>query len=130
MPPSERSLIDLATNSIIALHGLTGHAWNTFTKAEVLDSDGSYTQEINWLRDLLPDLLNNYDSSITYRIMTFGFDASVWMSKSVADIDTYVGNLLNYLDVERQDVSALLLVDQDPIDVDVGSRSTTVVYWA
>lgn len=91
------------------LHGLDGHAWNTFTKTEALDKDGSYTQEINWLRDLLPDLLRIYNEAVNYRIMTYGFDASVWMSKSVADIELFVRGLLNYLDVERKDVSRALV---------------------
>ena len=97
---------NLVTNnlsSIVALHGLTGHAWNTFTKSETLNSDTNNIQDINWLRDLLPDLLEN-NAPIRYRIMTFGYDADVWMSKSVADIHTYVGNLLKYLEVERKEV--------------------------
>ena len=91
-------------SSIVALHGLNGHAWSSFTTSEPFNLDTGNTQDINWLRDFLPDLLGG-NSSIHYRIMTFGYNADVWMSKSVADIHTYVKNFLKYLDVERVDVS-------------------------
>ena len=36
--------------------------------------------------------------------MSFGYNADVWMTKSVADLEDPVRNLLHYLDVERQQV--------------------------
>ena len=39
------------------------------------------------------------------RVMSFGYNADVWMTKSVADISTPVENMLHYLDIERQQVT-------------------------
>ena len=36
--------------------------------------------------------------------MSFGYDADVWMTKSVADLEAPVNDLLHYLDVERREV--------------------------
>ena len=36
--------------------------------------------------------------------MSFGYNADVWMTKSVADLDDPVKNLLHYLELERSQV--------------------------
>ena len=37
--------------------------------------------------------------------MSFGYNADVWMTKSVADLDVPVRDLLHSLQVERQEVN-------------------------
>lgn len=93
--------------SIVALHGLTGHAWNSFTTSASVNQDAGRTKEINWLRDILPRLLeNNTQQKIYPRVMTYGYNADVWMTKSVQEIDVPVDNLLSYLATERNEVRA------------------------
>lgn len=36
--------------------------------------------------------------------MAYGYDADVWMTRTVADLDVPVSNLLTYLEAERIDV--------------------------
>lgn len=92
--------------SIVALHGLTGHAWNTFTTSEVVQKQADRIKENNWLRDSLPALLEQHHQLKIYsRVMSFGYNADVWMTKSAADLDIPVTNLLHYLDIERGRVS-------------------------
>ena len=92
--------------SVVALHGLTGHSWNTFTTSEIFDKRAGRTREFNWLRDSLPGLLEGYQPHNIYpRVMTFGYNAEVWMTNSVADLDAPVMNLLHYLELERKNVS-------------------------
>lgn len=88
--------------SVVALHGLTGHAWNTFTTSEVADKRAGRTKEYNWLRDCLPGLLE--EQGIYSRVMSYGYNADFWMTTSVANLDSLVGNLLNYLQLERGQV--------------------------
>lgn len=91
--------------SIVILHGLTGHAWNSFTTSKAFDQSGSRTKETNWLRDILPRLLEQDQRQKIYsRVMSYGYNADVWMTNSVADIDVPVNNLLTYLDSERGSV--------------------------
>lgn len=88
--------------SVVALHGLTGHAWNTFT-ASLVDKQAGLTMENNWLRESLPGLLQQHHQQKIYaRVMTYGYNADVWMTKSVADLDVPVRGLLHALKVERQ----------------------------
>lgn len=91
--------------SVVALHGLKGHAWNTFTASEPFDKQAGRTRENNWLRDNLPGLLQQHHQQKIYaRVMSFGYNADVWMTKSVADLDVPVRGLLHSLEVERQEV--------------------------
>lgn len=74
----------------------------------MVDSDAGRRKETNWLRDILPRLLEQDRQQAIYpRVMTYGYDADVWMTKSVADLDVPVANLLTYLDTERIGVSTL-----------------------
>ena len=91
--------------SVVALHGLTGHAWNTFTTSEVVDKQAGRTRENNWLRDSLPGLLEQHHQQKIYsRVMSFGYNADVWMTKSVADLDDPARDHLHSLEVERREV--------------------------
>lgn len=53
----------------------------------------------------MPHLLErNRQQPIFPRVMTYGYDADVWMTKSTTEIDTPVNNLLSYLETERSEV--------------------------
>ena len=91
--------------SVVALHGLAGHAWNTFTTSELVDKQASRRRENNWLRDSLPGLLEQHHQQKIYsRVMSFIYDAGVWMTESVLDLDVPVRDLLHSLEVERREV--------------------------
>ena len=53
--------------------------------------------KVAWLEDLLPKEIPNA------RIWTYGYNANVKSSKSIADIDGWARALLNELDLERQE---------------------------
>lgn len=78
-PPRQNGVVD-----IVAIHGLGGHAYNTWTDREKL-----------WLRDFLPSQIPNA------RIMSYGYNSAVAFSKSVAGIEEFAEDLLNRLDNER-----------------------------
>lgn len=54
----------------------------------------------------MPRLLEqNQQQQIYPRVMTYGYNADVWMTKSAAEIDVPVDNLLSYLATEREQVA-------------------------
>ncbi|RYP15106.1 hypothetical protein DL765_005929 [Monosporascus sp. GIB2] len=71
---------------IVAVHGLGGHAFNTWT-----DKDGHL-----WLRDSLPARVPRV------RVMTFGYDSTVLFGSSRASINDFALDLTTRLEVERQ----------------------------
>jgi len=88
--------IQLLTHfSIVAIHGLNGHAWNSWTKHE----NG---RETNWLRDYLPRVLE--DKGIFPRIMVFGYNVNVLVNKAVVDVTVPSANLVVELQSERGNV--------------------------
>ena len=68
--------------SIVAVHGLGGHAMRTWTHAA--------TEKL-WLRDFLPLAIPNA------RIMTFGYDSRVVNSRSILGIMENANSLLTHL---------------------------------
>lgn len=77
----------------------------------MVDADAGRTKETNWLRDILPRLLEqNQQQAIYPRVMTYGYDADVWMTRTVADLEVPVANLLTYLDTERIDVCSSQII--------------------
>ena len=72
--------------SIVAVHGLGGHALATWTH----DSTGKL-----WLRDFLPRTIPNA------RIMTFGYDSRVVGSRSVIGMMENANSLLTQLSLLR-----------------------------
>ena len=70
-----------------------------------MNQNAGRTKETNWLRDIMPRLLEqNQQQQIYPRVMTYGYNADVWMTKSAAEIDVPVDNLLLYLETEREGV--------------------------
>lgn len=86
-------------NSIVVLHGLSGHAWDTFASTHH-SCEG--IKETCWLRDELPAFLEGQSRDIRPRVMTFGYHANVWVNNTVDGLDTPVSDLIHSLKVERE----------------------------
>lgn len=80
--------------SIAALHGLNGHAFNTWATKE-----GQI-----WLRDLLPNDIPNA------RILTYGYNSKI-SSNSFAGIDDFVQDFLAVLRDKRKDVGYVIIIN-------------------
>ncbi|KAF2004056.1 hypothetical protein P154DRAFT_427728 [Amniculicola lignicola CBS 123094] len=74
------------TDSIVAIHGLGGHAIRTWTHSQT---------GVMWLQDLLPDEIPNT------RIMTFGYDARFHNFTGNEDLTRIALELLTALEQER-----------------------------
>lgn len=72
---------------IVAIHGLGGHPRDTWMDKEL---------NIAWLEDFLPKDLPNT------RVFTYGYNANVVSSKSIAEIDDWAKTLLKDLSLERE----------------------------
>ena len=115
--------------SIVALHGLMGHAWNAFTTSSIIDQNAGRTKETNWLRDILPRLLEQkQQQQIHPRVMTYCYNADIWMTKSVAEIDVPVDNLLSYLATERNEVHKPLDDLELPNNLRIAGSGTPTVF--
>ncbi|KAF4969332.1 hypothetical protein FSARC_3407 [Fusarium sarcochroum] len=84
---SGRMAITPQSATLIALHGLSGDAFKTWT-----DKDNHL-----WLRDSLPEHIPNA------RIMTFGYDSALKNSTSRMTVLDFAQDLLIRLTIERQD---------------------------
>ncbi|ESZ93142.1 hypothetical protein SBOR_6469 [Sclerotinia borealis F-4128] len=73
---------------VVALHGIKGDAYNTWTEKKG-------ENENMWLRDQLPNELPGA------RIFSFGYDANVLFSRGTGDIEDFATNLLEDLVRER-----------------------------
>ena len=118
-------------HSIVALHGLQGHAWNSFTTSNIINQNAGRLKETNWLRDLLPRLLEqNQQQKIYPRVMTYGYNADVWMTKSATEIDEPADNLISYLNTERETVCYLSYYAESSDDpYSVGSSAAIILRW-
>jgi hypothetical protein len=67
-------LLGLTIYSIVAFHGLDGHAFNTW-KMEHRNVPGG----VMWLRDLLP-------KSINARVLIYGYNSSIFWNASISGI--------------------------------------------
>ena len=74
----------------VALHGLNGHYRKTWTATPAVGKPK------NWLEDFLPEQIPNA------RIMSYGYNSTVQLSKSVADIDTFAEQLIHSLIAKRR----------------------------
>jgi hypothetical protein len=70
---------------IVALHGITGDAYDTWTH-----ENGKF-----WLRDFLPE---DFPGA---RVFSFGYDAGVLFSQSKGNIESFARSLLEGLTRER-----------------------------
>ncbi|KAH0545385.1 hypothetical protein FGG08_000526 [Glutinoglossum americanum] len=85
-----------ALKLFVAVHGLDGHPWNSFIARS---SDRKGTMETMWLRDIFPEILE--EQGIYPRIMTFGFNANVWVDNSTQTTEEAAENLVGSLNAER-----------------------------
>ena len=83
----------------MALHGLSGHAWKSFASA---NNSREGIKETCWLRDELPNFLEAQDKGIHPRVMTYGYNANVWVNHTIDGLDTPVSDLIHSLKVERE----------------------------
>ena len=74
----------------VALHGLNGHYRKTWTATSAVGKPE------NWLEDFLPEQIPNAG------IMSYGYNSTVQLSKSVADIGTFAEQLLHSLIAKRR----------------------------
>jgi hypothetical protein len=74
--------------SVVALHGLNGHAFESY-------AHNGENKTCMWLRDLLPSLLPHS------RIMVFGYNANVWKNPGVALIEDFANSLVSELAGKR-----------------------------
>jgi len=72
---------------IVAVHGITGDAYNTWTH-----KNGTF-----WLRDILPKALPGA------RVFSFGYPAEVFFSLGRGDLDSFARSLLEDLKRERRE---------------------------
>lgn len=81
--------------SLVAVHGL-----NVFGKANAFGVRtwiaGKPSEEVLWLKDLLPDYLPDA------RVLLFGYNSNVGMNTSTAGLSGAAENLLARLRVKRQ----------------------------
>ncbi|PMD63251.1 uncharacterized protein K444DRAFT_556820, partial [Hyaloscypha bicolor E] len=77
--------IDERSPDIVAIHGICGDPLKTWT----------HESGALWLRDFLPKDINGV------RVFSFGYDAEVALTKSLATIDTFARSLLNNIKLER-----------------------------
>jgi hypothetical protein len=87
-PSDQGGLVD-----IVAIHGLGGHYQKTWTWEP---SERSIGEPHNWLRESLPKQIP------AARIMSFGYNSTVWLSRSIADIQTFAEQLILGLDINRK----------------------------
>lgn len=74
---------------VVAIHGLTGHPFKTWTYNE-------HGRNVLWLQDLLPSALPGAN------IYTYGYDADLFFSSSIVNIDSCAKALLDRLSQVRQ----------------------------
>jgi hypothetical protein len=77
--------IDERFPDIIAIHGICGDPLKTWT----------HESGALWLRDFLPKDINGA------RVFSFGYDAEVALTKSLATLDNFARSLLNNIKLER-----------------------------
>ncbi|KAK1758143.1 hypothetical protein QBC47DRAFT_373805 [Echria macrotheca] len=93
-PASETPNLD-----ITLVHGLKGHAWNTFAREETLPDSRGIGNPC-WMRDELPSQLRT--RGIFPRLLTYGYNANVWGETVEGDISEPVVTLCELLKSERE----------------------------
>lgn len=99
----------LAALSVVALHGLNGHAFDTWKYRSSSDSNDSFmclrdyrsSSDGNdcfmWLRDSLP---KHFPGA---RVLTYGYNANVLSDVSTGRLRTFADTFLEKLRLERED---------------------------
>ena len=81
-------------NSIIAVHGLNGHAYGTWAHHE----DGQPAFEAMWLRDFLPHNVK------TARVLVYGYNSALLgLNVSVSGVKDFAHDLLQRIIDDRAD---------------------------
>jgi hypothetical protein len=91
----------------VAIHGLHGHAWDSF--ASDFDLGEPPNREINWLQDILPGRILKKSRSmlgteLSVRVMTFGYETEHWFDAPAVEFENPCLRLQRHLDAERVDV--------------------------
>lgn len=81
----------LVALSVVALHGLNGHAFDTWKYRSSSDSDDCFM----WLRDSLPE---HFPGA---RVLTYGYNANVLSDISTGRLRTFAETFLEKLRLER-----------------------------
>ncbi|KAL7921272.1 Alpha/Beta hydrolase protein [Trichoderma austrokoningii] len=89
LPLPEISGANVQHVDIIAVHGLSGNWLKTWVA-----SDGAI-----WLRDRLPQLLA--ERNIQARVLSYGYDTSFILAKSINNIEIVAGDLISQIDSIR-----------------------------
>ncbi|MCJ1282930.1 hypothetical protein MMC26_002256 [Xylographa opegraphella] len=88
---------------IVVIHDLYGHPWYSFAHSPEPGHDGHRHDEENWLRDLLPQILeNNSQRKVYARIMTFGYRPDLWITQPLEKIKRTEEDLHSCLQAQRQ----------------------------
>lgn len=94
-------------SSIIAVHGLNGHAYGTWAHSKA----GQSSFETMWLRDLLPDAIDEA------RILVYGYNSALLGSNtSVSSVKDFALDLLQRIMDDRIDqvrVSIMCKIDAE-----------------
>lgn len=98
--------------SLVAIHGLNGHAFHTWTHRK---------SEVMWLRDLLPELVPNI------RIMTYGYNARFLNFAAQQDLRNVTMKLLTELVDLRQSEQVLIGISLKAGADDDGFRKNVVL---
>ncbi len=96
LPLDDKSSSRIYEVDIVAIHGLDGSAFGTWT----VDSSNEKTHKrtsTNWITDFLPRDVPGA------RIFTYGYESHLLFSKSRATVDDFAQKLLFALKVSRQD---------------------------
>ncbi|MCJ1397752.1 hypothetical protein MMC11_000948 [Xylographa trunciseda] len=87
---------------IIVIHDLYGHPWYSFAQSLERGYGDHGHEEENWLRDLLPKLLEENSKRKVYaRIMTFGYRPDLWITQPLEKIQRTEEALLSCLQAQR-----------------------------
>ncbi|KAI9702306.1 MAG: hypothetical protein M1836_000785 [Candelina mexicana] len=93
---SPKSRTGEPTADFVVVHGLNGHPWTSFVSPTSVENG---TEEYMWLRDTLPEYLE--ERSIYPRIMTYGWNANVWVDPADQTTSEAAMSLVQHIDSER-----------------------------
>lgn len=90
----------------MALHGVSGHAWDSFASSQ---SSREGIKETCWLRDELPRFFQGQPGkTLRPRVMSYGYNANIWVKSTIDGLDAPVLDLVRCFDLERKQVDLVL----------------------